>query len=82
MKEPPLGSIVVDVGGSAWQRSPVGWTTCCGDGSWSYTWKELLKELYVPIDYPTPEWAKTLGDPRLPLIVYVPHEELIFEENK
>jgi hypothetical protein len=81
MKEPPMGSIVVDIKGGAWQRSPVGWSSADGDGSWRYTWKELLKELYEPMDYPTQKWAPVLGDPRLPCIVYVPHEELIWEVN-
>ena len=81
MKEPPMGSIVVDKGGSAWQRHPVGWAVAVSDMSWSYTWNQLLKELYKPMDYPTQEWHPVLHDPRLPLIVYVPHEELIAEED-
>ena len=83
MKEPPMGSIVVDISGSAWQRHPVGWCVSGGDGSWNYTWKELLKELYLGMTDggPTPEWAPVLGDSRLPCIVYVPHEELLIEES-
>ena len=77
MKQPPLGSVIVDKKGSAWQRDPIGWVMAGGDGSWFYTWKQLLKELYEPMDYPTQEWAPVLTDPRLPLIVYVPNEELI-----
>lgn len=81
MKEPPMGSVVVDVRGSAWQRHPVGWAVAGSDMSWSYTWKQLLKELYSPMDYPSQEWAPVLHDSRLPLIVYVPHEELLVEEE-
>lgn len=81
MKEPPMGSIVISKSGTAWQHDPVGWSTAGSDGSWSYTWNELLKELYRPMDYPTKEWAPVLDDPRLPCIVYVPHEELIWEVN-
>jgi hypothetical protein len=81
MKEPPMGSVVVDIRGSAWQRHPVGWAVAGSDMSWSYTWKQLLKELYSPMDYPSQEWAPVLHDPRLPLIVYVPHEELLLEEE-
>jgi|694.fasta_scaffold11760_2 hypothetical protein len=80
MKEPPMGSVVIDVRGNAWQRNPVGWTSACGDGSWRYTWKQLLKEMNQEMDYPTQEWAPVLGDPRLPMIVYVPHEELVFDD--
>jgi hypothetical protein len=83
MKEPPMGSVVIDRSGSAWQRHPVGWCVSGGDGSWNYTWKELLKELYLGMTDggPTPEWAPVLGDPRLPCIVYVPHEELLIDED-
>ena len=81
MKEPPMGSIVVDMGGSAWQKHPVGWAIAGSDMSWSYTWNQLLKELYKPMDYPTEQWHPVLHDPRLPCIVYVPHEELITGEE-
>lgn len=81
MIEPPMGSVVVDTCGSAWQRSPVGWSSCGSDGSWNYTWKELLKELNRYMDYPTEAWAAVLGDKRLPCIVYVPHEELIWGDE-
>jgi hypothetical protein len=52
------------------------------DGSWKYTWATLVNELYEEMDYPTQEWASVLGDPRLPVIVYVPHEELIADEDE
>ena len=84
MKEPPIGSVVIDVTGSAWQRSPRGWSTSGSDGSWFYDWKRVVEqELYTPDrDFiPTQEWAQVLGDPRLPCIVYVPHEELLIEES-
>lgn len=82
MIEPPMGSVVIDKSGSAWQRHPVGWSISGSDGSWSYTWKQLLKELYTNMnDSPSEMWAPAMGDPRLPIIVYVPHEELIVEEE-
>lgn len=81
MKEPPMGSVVISVCGSAWQRHPVGWAIAGSDMSWSYTWNQLLKELYTPMDYPSEQWAPVLHDSRLPLIVYVPHEELLIEED-
>jgi hypothetical protein len=85
MKQPPIGSIVVDRRGSAWQRCPIGWVIAGSDMSWSYTWKKLLTELYEDTDSAvsdvTPEWAPVLGDKRLPCIVYVPHEELIWEDE-
>ena len=78
MKEPPMGSVVMDIKGRAWQRHPVGWSISGGDGSWSYSWRQLLLELYTPSDSPaTPLWEPAVGDPRLPFIIYVPHEELI-----
>lgn len=78
MKEPPMGSVIVAVNGSAWQRHPVGWSVSGGDGSWSYSWSELLAELYVSMEQSaTIAWRPVLNDPRLPCIVYVPHEELI-----
>ena len=82
MKEPPMGSVVIDVRGSAWQRHPIGWSMSGSDGSWSYSWKTLLKELHEKFEYPTAEWAPALGDPRVPMIVYVPHEELMIEDYK
>ena len=82
MKEPPMGSVVISKSGTAWQLDPTGWSMAGSDGSWSYTWNQLLKELYEPMDYPTAEWAQVLGDPRLPLIVYIPHEELIYDEEE
>lgn len=82
MKEPPMGSVVIDSSGSAWQRHPVGWAVSGTDGSWTYSWKQLQKELNNTLnDSPTQEWKPAMGDPRLPLIVYVPHEELITEEE-
>lgn len=84
MKEPPIGSVVIDVTGSAWQRSPRGWSNSGSDGSWFYDWKRVVEqELYTPDrDFtPSEEWKPVLGDPRLPLIVYVPHEELITEDE-
>ena len=81
MKEPPMGSIVVDKRGSAWQKHPVGRAMAGSDGSWNYTWKTLLKELYQEMDYPSEAWRSTLGDSRLPCIVYVPHEDLLTEED-
>lgn len=85
MKEPPMGSVVIDVHGSAWQRHPVGWSISGGDGSWSYSWKQLLKELHGYKDdrfIPSIEWAPVLGDSRLPCIVYVPHEELLVGDDE
>lgn len=85
MKEPPIGSVVIDVTGSAWQRSPRGWSNSGSDGSWFYDWKRVVEqELYTPDrDFiPTQEWKQVLGDPRLPCIVYIPHEELIWEVDE
>jgi hypothetical protein len=76
-----MGSVIVDKKGSAWQRHPIGWSMSGSDGSWHYAWKELLKELYDDMDYPTVAWLPVLGDNRLPCIVYVPHEELIWENE-
>lgn len=81
MKEPPTGSVVISKSGSAWQLNPTGWSMAGNDGSWSYSWKQLLKELYEPMHHPTQEWEPVLGDSRLPFIVYVPHEEL-FEDTE
>ena len=82
MKEPPMGSVVIDSSGSAWQRHPVGWSIAGSDMSWSYTWKELHKELFTVLnDNPSKEWKPAMGDPRLPFIAYVPHEELLVEEE-
>ena len=82
MKQPPIGSVVVDRRGGAWQRQPNGWYMSGSDGSWRYTWKELLKELYEEMRHPTIEWEPVLGDTRLPMIVYVPHEELLMGEEE
>ena len=82
MIEPPMGSVVIGKNGTAWQKDPNGWVMTGSDGSWHYSWKELLKELNDDMDYPTREWAPVLGDPRLPCIVYVPHEELIWDEEE
>ncbi len=81
MKEPPMGSVVIDKRGSAWQRHPVGWSIAGSDMSWSYTWSKLLTELYEEADYPSSAWAPVLGDERLPCIVYVPHEELLWDSS-
>ena len=81
MKEPPLGSVFIVKNGSALQKDPRVWGMVGSDGSWKYTWKTLLKELYQEMDYPSEAWRSTLGDSRLPCIVYVPHEELIWEVN-
>lgn len=84
MKEPPMGSVVIDVNGSAWQRHPVGWAIAGSDMSWAYTWKKVVEqELYSPDrDFnPSEDWKPVLGDPRLPLIVYIPHEELIYDKE-
>lgn len=81
MKEPPMGSVVISKSGSAWQLHPAGWSVAGNDGSWSYTWRQLLKELYEPMYHPTQEWEPVLTDPRLPFIVYIPNEELIIEEE-
>lgn len=80
MIEPPLGSVVIGKNGSAWQKNPNGWGMVGSDGSWKYSWTTLLKEIYEEMEYPTQEWRPVLNDPRLPLIVYIPHEELITEE--
>jgi hypothetical protein len=50
--------------------------------SWTYDWKQLSKELYKVVNTnPTEEWLPAMNDPRLPIIVYVPHEELILINN-
>jgi hypothetical protein len=77
IKEPPLGSVVIDASGSAWQRHPIGWSMTGSDRSWSYTWKEVEEEFYIKMTGSSFEWDSVLQDPRLPLIVYVPFEELI-----
>jgi hypothetical protein len=82
MKEPPIGSVVVARNGSAWQKSPKGWGMVGSDGSWKYSWSTLVKELYKDMYYSTQEWQPVLGDKRLPCIVYVPHEELIVEDEE
>lgn len=79
-----MGSVVIDSHGSAWQRHPRGWSISGGDGSWSYSWTQLMNEFYGYKDtdfIPTPQWAPVLGDPRLCSIIYVPHEELITGEE-
>lgn len=83
MKEPPLGSVVIDKTGSAWQRGTLGWSNSGSDGSWAYTWERVLKEeLYLELDNPTLQWESVLTDPRLPCIVYIPNEELIWEKEE
>ena len=80
--EPPLGSVIIDASGSAWQRHPVGWAIAGSDMSWSYTWVDLNKELFnVQNSNPTEEWLPAMNDPRLPIIVYVPHEELLVKNS-
>lgn len=82
MKEPPMGSVVIDKSGSAWQRHPVGWSISGSDMSWSHTWRQLQESLYTTLnESPSQEWRPAMGDPRLPFIVYVPHEELFVEEE-
>lgn len=82
MKEPPMGSVVIDTCGSAWQRHPNGWAISGSDGSWFYSWERVVAEdLYRHMDYPYETWAPVLDDPRLPCIVYVPHEELIWDDE-
>lgn len=82
MKEPPMGSVIIDKTGSAWQRHPNGWANSGSDGSWHYTWERFVKEdLNLELQNPTKEWAPVLKDQRLPLIVYVPHEELLVEDE-
>jgi hypothetical protein len=55
-KEPELNSVVL-ADGNAWQRLPNGWFMAGTDGSWNYSWKQLLKEsskisiVYIPEDY-------------------------------
>lgn len=49
-KEPPLHSVVLDRAGSAWQRLPSGWAMCGADGSWFYTWEQVLAESPLPFD--------------------------------
>jgi len=85
MKEPPIGSVLLDGFACAWQRAPYGWSICGSDGSWSYTWKELLKDLY-PQDrehlQKTAIWAEATKDVgQLPRIIFVPGEELVEEEE-
>lgn len=72
-KEPPLGSVIIDKSASVWQRHPSGWSIAGGDGSWSYTWSQLKKELRSPLnDSPTKDWAKVMRDERLPILLYTP----------
>lgn len=81
-KEPPMGSVLIDAKGSAWQRHPVGWNISGGDGSWSYTWKQLLKELHLPMNQgATEKWAPVLTDPRIPCIIYIPNQKQINEKS-
>ena len=85
MKEPPMGSVILDSHGSAWQRHPVGWCIAGGDGSWSYTWAQLSKELYtIDKDFvPTQTWAPVVHQlGKVPRILFVPGEELINGEEK
>ena len=82
MKEPPLGSVVIGKNGCAWQKDPRGWGMVGSDGSWKYSWATLVKELYEEMDYPSQQWKPVLGDERLPCIVYVPHEELLWDEEE
>jgi hypothetical protein len=83
MKEPPMGSVVIDTCGSAWQRHPRGWSISGSDGSWWYSWERVIAEdLYRNMESPSPEWSPVLNDPRLPLIVYVPHEELLTDSEE
>lgn len=80
--EPPMGSVIIDASGSAWQRHHTGWSIAGSDMSWTYDWKQLSKELYEVLNTnPTEEWLPAMNDPRLPIIVYVPHEELILRDN-
>lgn len=82
MKEPPIGSVVIDATGFAWQRHINGWAISGSDGSWYYSWKRVLEEdLHRTLENPAKEWEPVLNDTRLPLIVYVPHEELLTEEE-
>ena len=82
MKEPPMGSVVIDSTGSAWQRHPRGWSMNGSDGSWNSTWNQLVKyDLNSLLESPSKDWAPVLTDHRLPCIVYVPHEELIWDEE-
>lgn len=71
MKEPPLGSVVIDRTGAAWQRVPNGWAIAGTDGSWFYAWEQVIAETSNN-QYVYPEHF--LDDP---IIVYVPNEELI-----
>lgn len=80
--EPPMGSVIIDASGNAWQRHPVGWSIAGSDMSWAYDWKQLSKVQYEVLNTnPTEEWLPAMNDPRLPIIVYVPHEELILRDN-
>jgi len=85
MKEPPIGSVLLDGFACAWQRGPYGWNICGSDGSWTYTWKQLLQDLY-PTDERilqiTKVWAESIKDVgQIPRIIFVPGEELITEED-
>lgn len=83
MIEPPMGSVIIDIYGTAWQRHPVGWCISGSDG-WGYTWKKLVKELYGKRDtsfYPTEEWKSAVRFGEKPIIVYVPNEELLVGED-
>jgi hypothetical protein len=83
MIEPPIGSVVLDASGSAWQRHPNGWSIAGGDDSWNYTWKQLLVDLYTRTnDSPTQTWQPVLDKlGRYPRILFIPGEELIEEKD-
>ena len=83
MKEPPMGSVIIDTYGSAWQRHPTGWCISGSDG-WAYPWKRLVRELYGKRDTsftPTEEWKSAVRFGEKPIIVYVPNEELLVGED-
>lgn len=80
MKEPPIGSVLLDGFACAWQRGPYGWNICGSDGSWAYTWKQLSKDLYPTGKErlkKTEVWADATKDVGpLPRIIFVPGEKL------
>ena len=82
MKEPPMGSVVIDSTGSAWQRHPRGWSMNGSKGFWNSTWSQLVDKLDEVMSTPTMAWEPVLNDYRLPCIVYVPHEEIIWNKEE
>lgn len=84
-KEPPIGSVILDKSGSAWQRNGYGnWDIAGGDGSWSYTWAQLQRDLVIQEnDVPTQTWLPVIESMgKTPRILFIPGEELIDEQEE